>query len=249
MYKRSVVYHQNLYKTIEDFDGVRYTLSDPWGQRQTVHKTEIWICIKNRNKWPIFIYTDGSGDNSTSTDSEQKAGWGATVLGVETRPIELAGEVTCDVASPYYVDAENCTNNTGELSAILWSLFWVKKNVALKGCSRPVVLFYDSKYSIDSIKGNFGKCNQTLILGTREIVWKCRAQNTVILKKIKAHQGHKWNDHADQLANLGRENQHGLARDVFARSTRPINNFRQDLHADKHLLKMRQRRNILNKIM
>ena len=69
----------------------------------------------------------------------------------------------------------------------------------------PLKLLSDSQYSIDSIKGNFGKRNQQIILHARKVYDQARLFYRCRLAKIRAHQNHRWNEGADEVANIGRK--------------------------------------------
>lgn len=144
----------------------------------------------NQYQNQIVIYTDGSHKNNYG-------GWGFVVTYNQKVIAEHYGAV---VAYPG-------TNNQGELNAIY---------SALNMYPEVSVIYSDSMYSINIftqwINGWRNKGwrksdgqpikNQELIILIDQLLQQ--HNQPVIFNHVRAHQGHVFNEHADQLANIGR---------------------------------------------
>jgi ribonuclease HI len=75
----------------------------------------------------VSIYTDGSclGNTNVAT-TRHPCGWGAAVVVAGELVAELFGPVLTSPLDPMYVGAEVTSNNTGELTAIIEALWWVR---------------------------------------------------------------------------------------------------------------------------
>lgn len=120
---------------------------------------------------------------------------------------DIGGYAVVTDTDQYYgkVPFKLCTNNKAELYAI-------KK--ALKIYSGDLVIYSDSKYSINSLtiwyknweNNNFKTAdkkpvkNKNLIISIHDLM----NSRKIELKYIKAHNGHRLNELADKLANKGR---------------------------------------------
>ena len=89
----------------------------------------------------IWIFSDGSYD-----PKNHRGGWGATILHYD-RIYNIYGPVQIDSRSLHYIGATTASNNTGELSAIFMSLFWLKHHNTAH-CDTEI--YYDSTYAAKS---------------------------------------------------------------------------------------------------
>ena len=102
-----------------------------------------------------------------------------------------------DRAEREYIGADKHSNNTGELSAIYWAIKEAEERRA-----REIVVRYDSKYAAGMARGLWQpKRNKELIRTVKRAVRDTRM--VIWWKHVKGHSGHKWNDRADELAELG----------------------------------------------
>ena len=97
--------------------------------------------------------TDGSGDVSAG---DEEAGWGAVIFRVPIQGLEpdyvLHGPVLTAHWDHRWVGARECTNNTGELSAMAEIMLWLLYEAPDDG-RRPVELRYDSEYAANVARG------------------------------------------------------------------------------------------------
>lgn len=161
----------------------------------------------------LALYTDGAckGNNHVAMHS-CPAGWGVAVVGgggaagCHTKGTgllvtELFGPVVIDAASPYFLGAEVCSNNTGELSGICEALLWLLHH---EGSSRSAAIFYDSKYAAKITTGEYrAEKNKELAAKARSLLQCVKKLRKVRFEHVKGHSSDKWNDAADRLANRG----------------------------------------------
>ena len=150
----------------------------------------------------LHIYTDGACKGNTNVRvSESPAGWGFVVVGGKGEVVdEQCGPVVTDKQSPHFLGAECGSNNTAELSAICQALIWLLEK---KG-RESVTLCFDSNYAAMIASGQWkAKQNLELAKRARELFQQVEVHCNISLKHVKGHSGHKWNDHADLLANKG----------------------------------------------
>ena len=116
------------------------------------------------------------------------------------------------------------SNNTAELTAIGEALIWLAHHCREIEAGRircgfgPVFVRYDSDYAAKSVMGAYnGKKNVGLITRIRQVYadaqaalqsmrWSCgagTAYSGIQFSHVKGHSGHRWNERADELANLG----------------------------------------------
>lgn len=146
------------------------------------------------------IYTDGSCDRR-----DGRGGWGCVIITRPSSMISLSGH------------ANTTTSNRMELEAAIQALNYAFETLSVK----EVVLYSDSKYVVQG---------STLWLsGWKKRGWKRRKgavknqdqweRMAAILEKhgnkteicwIKGHNGNKYNDLADSLANEARTTRHPL---------------------------------------
>lgn len=150
----------------------------------------------------LVIYTDGSAKNNGASDAI--GGFGVIVC--ETNNHQIPTFFT--VIDAYSEQVVGTTNNRMEISGLLWAL----KNYGVKEEEFFVPIVYtDSMYCINSFTnwikswkargwirpGNKPLENLDLI---KEWDNLCNQGYKIDLRYIKGHNGHIWNEMADQLA-------------------------------------------------
>jgi ribonuclease HI len=85
------------------------------------------------------------------------------------------------------------TNNVAELISIKIGLAMIKKR------DIPVTIISDSQYALNCLKGNWNpQKNKALITEIKKLISEF---DTVHLKWVRGHNGNKYNEQADHLAN------------------------------------------------
>ena len=139
----------------------------------------------------IRIYTDGACRGNPGP-----GGWGALIL-KDNEEIKLNG-------------GQNVTtNNQMELTAVIKALNFFSE-------SSEIEIFTDSKYVMDGITSYIKKwkVNGWKTASKKPVknsdLWKqldeLSAQHSISWNWVKGHSGHRENDIADELANLGIDN-------------------------------------------
>jgi len=139
----------------------------------------------------IRIYTDGACRGNPGP-----GGWGALIL-KDNEEIKLNG-------------GQNVTtNNQMELTAVIKALNFFSE-------STKIEIFTDSKYVMDGITSYIKKwkVNGWKTASKKPVknsdLWKqldeLSAQHSISWNWVKGHSGHRENDIADELANLGIDN-------------------------------------------
>ena len=139
----------------------------------------------------IKIYTDGACRGNPGP-----GGWGALIL-KDNEEIKLNG------------GQNDTTNNQMELTAVIKALDFFSE-------STEIEIFTDSKYVMDGIteyikkwKVNGWKTASKKPVKNSDL-WKqldaLSSQHSIRWNWVKGHSGHKENDIADELANLGIDN-------------------------------------------
>ena len=91
---------------------------------------------------------------------------------------------------------------------VRYVLYVLSGPIAKTSCMNiPVVLRYDSKYAALITTGVYkAKKNKPLVRSAQK-EWKLTVafkRDRLWLRHVKGHSGHRWNDRADHLANVGR---------------------------------------------
>ena len=139
----------------------------------------------------IKIYTDGACRGNPGP-----GGWGALIL-KDNEEIKLNG------------GQNDTTNNQMELTAVIKALDFFSE-------ATEIEIFTDSKYVMDGIteyikkwKVNGWKTASKKPVKNSDL-WKqldaLRVQHSIRWNWVKGHSGHRENDIADELANLGIDN-------------------------------------------
>ena len=139
----------------------------------------------------IKIYTDGACRGNPGP-----GGWGALIL-KDNEEIKLNG------------GQNDTTNNQMELTAVIKALDFFSE-------STEIEIFTDSKYVMDGITDYIKKwkVNGWKTASKKPVkntdLWKqlddLSAQHSIRWNWVKGHSGHRENDIADELANLGIDN-------------------------------------------
>ena len=113
------------------------------------------------------------------------------------------GEVITERSAQRYIGAEDATNNTGELTAIVRALEYM---LAEKS-TRPVLLRYDSQYAAGVASGTMRARTHKALVRRANRVWRevfTQRAGAVWTAHVRGHSNNKWNDRADQLAKQGK---------------------------------------------
>lgn len=139
----------------------------------------------------IYIYTDGSSNNSKTLHPNFLVGGFAAVIlsiGVDGLVINVR---------EYTEYENNISSNVAELRAIELAVKKVKPNQSI-----PVYICSDSEYAIKAVTGvNKVYANFALI---EEIKHLLEERSNIEFIKVKSHTGDKWNERADLLAGKAR---------------------------------------------
>ena len=163
-----------------------------------------------------IIYTDGSGEDTRKRRNARNAptaGWGFVALrhgdGQADTTAQCTykawGPVVTDTSDDYCIGAESSTNNTAELSALAHALSWALS--CDQNSSEPLLIRYDSTYAANVMTGVWKAAANKKLAKHVNKLWRkasCQLRGKLWCTHVRAHQGHKWNDEADQLANRGR---------------------------------------------
>ena len=150
------------------------------------------------------IYTDGTGGKSGQLGG---GGYGWVEVRADEEVAKGYGPVTINPRHEQFVGAGQSTNNTAEVSAVIFAL-----RRARQAGMAAVRIRYDSKYAACMTRGEWkpkkGR-NEALILKAQAELELTAQRTRVTWQHVKGHSGHRWNDRADELADLGAdENEH-----------------------------------------
>ena len=147
----------------------------------------------------VHIYTDGSGGSGKESTG---AGWGLVSVRADSAIHTDFGSVATSQAEAGYDGAERGTNNTGELTAVLRALQWLKSDDGKLFKAAEIV--YDSTYAADAARGRMrAKTNKALVRKARAALRALDGKCSVTWAWVKGHSGQKWNEKADELAGRG----------------------------------------------
>ena len=139
----------------------------------------------------LTVYTDGS-----ASPNPGPGGAGAVII----RDDKVIGELI-------HTGPNKTTNNRMELTALILAFPLLPR-------SEPVTIYTDSEYvkkGINEWIHNWVKRGWKTAGGSpvkNDDLWRklwkyCQDYSNVKIEWIKAHNGHKWNEKADELANIG----------------------------------------------
>jgi ribonuclease HI len=93
------------------------------------------------------------------------------------------------------------SNNTGELSAICEALRWLQEE---RQSPVAATIRYDSTYAANIASGAYkASKNKLLAAEAQRLYREVSGVHALALEHIRGHTGERWNERADQLANLG----------------------------------------------
>ena len=139
----------------------------------------------NQSLGTFEIYTDGSG-------IEGKFGSGVAIF---KGPAQISDPIS---TQRFYLGEESSVFQ-GEVYAIWAAARWIKEN----RLGRTIVIYSDSRSALNALAKT--KTNSQLVQRTQRELCRAGEVNTVILRWVKAHAGHKGNELADELAKEGTE--------------------------------------------
>ncbi len=158
-------------------------------------KGENWQFEETTKEDPVYIYVDGSAKEiwekteGEEGDEEERrrdlAGWGVAIS-TEEGWIDRYGEVNCRTGDRDFWGADRKTNNTGELSAMIETLVWLRKTKSARG--KHFVIYYDSEYAAKMTQGIWKPTeNKALINTALRMLAGARGEMNVRFRYIKAH--------------------------------------------------------------
>lgn len=161
---------------------------------------------------PISIYVDGSCIENRNVGPETAAGWGFVVVrgdrglgkGNGDLIYEESGKVVTDENDSEWMGAEVGSNNTAELSAMIYALKWT-----ITEClDSPITIRADSMYALRITDGSW-KAKENKILASRaQNMWKeAKKISEIDSAHVRAHSGHRWNERADHIAFRAQSNE------------------------------------------
>ena len=118
--------------------------------------------------------------------------------------VEASGVVVCNSGSDLFMGASYGSNNSAELTAIGEALLW--------SCDQPkeetpphLEIYADSTYAIDAATGKSeAHAHPSLAKTVQEYLAVAGTKfKSVLIGKVPAHAGKKWNMRADKLAKEG----------------------------------------------
>ena len=150
------------------------------------------------------IFTDGSAVYDKKAKAWTSAGFGLTAVASGSGHEHDGGIMIHEHCGPIRrgdEGVERLTNNVAEVVAFIHALRYARST------PRPVVLRYDSKYAALITTGVYKAKKNKLLVRSAQKEWKLTVafkRNRLWLRHVKGHSGHRWNDRADHLANVGR---------------------------------------------
>ena len=142
-----------------------------------------------------FLAAAGSGASEEMRAAE--AAWALVVVAVWDDGAELVVGTLAGRVEVGLFAIKRPTNNTAELSAIIWAVLWVLR--AAPGV--PVTIRPDSMIGVDTAEG---RAHPLVLEGpasvVRNLVILARTHHIVHFEHVEAHCGHAWNEYADALA-------------------------------------------------
>ena len=151
------------------------------------------------------MYIDGSGGNKNNPDTGT---WAVAVLSANGfRSDEyyndkyhgaIGGKVVADLDHPAFIGASIATNNTGEISSMIWALLFVISHSANSQVNHFYNIHYDSDFSAGSVFKFYNIMSHPVLARIGLALYHiCHNMNSIVLTHIKSHTNHPWNELAD----------------------------------------------------
>ena len=154
----------------------------------------------------LQVYTDGSGSKGRC-NSSTPAGWGYVFVLSDVVIHEACGRpVTTQPSTARFLGATVRSNNTGELTAWMEAALHLLGN--LDSLPSSVTFLYGNKWAANMVTGKFrAKRNRSLVANAKRIYALLQSKTQVHWQWVKGHSGAKHNEHADALAEKGKQTQ------------------------------------------
>eukprot|EP00973_Karenia_brevis_P070211 9758431-Karenia_brevis.AAC.1 len=155
-----------------------------------------------------LVSTDGSGQQTTQQGNKVSvAGWGVIIFRLpltgHTPDYVLHAPVVTAPWHPQWVGARERTNNTGELTAVIEAMMWLRDEAPDNG-DIPVLFRFDSYYAANIAQGIWEpKSNEELAEKAREITSIVEGKRQITWQHVYGHSGEHDNELADRAADLG----------------------------------------------
>ena len=144
------------------------------------------------------------------------AGWGWVLVrggdgDQDEHAVEMlsaCGPVLTERGHPAFLGATKMSNNTGELSAAAELLLGLLDEPNAPPPESRGVIRPDSELAMGVMTGRVAVQENVALAKRVRALWlkvRARYERRVTLKWVKGHSDHKWNDRADELAELGRQ--------------------------------------------
>ena len=157
-------------------------------------------------------YTDGAGKLGTKTSTE-RAGWSFVLLkrgkgrDAEGATIEHYGygPVILHKSHPAYTGAIRCTNNTGELGAVV-ELLHCLLTYGSQPSETTGIIRTDSTYAAGVAMGRVLTHENLELAAEAARLWnklRDRHKQKIYWRHVKGHSDQEWNDRVDKYADLG----------------------------------------------
>ena len=174
------------------------------------------ISLPRQPARPDWIFADAVIVSVVGSYDGVEAGWGFTVANQSLGfLIDFCGPVVVDAFQPLFIGAHVRTNNTGELSGLIFALRWIREHIPP---DQPVIVEYDSEYAALTTQGKYkARANTSLVISARSAY--SHVSSRVVWRKMASHTGLFLNDRADTLAKCGAS---GLSRGVSGPPARAV---------------------------
>jgi len=142
----------------------------------------------------LLVYTDGASGNKNG----KPGGWGVVI--VRNPEFEKDQAVAGTVIHQEFGGHPETSNNRMEITALGVGLV---RALAMKTPTERIVLVSDSQYALGVCSGQmYAQANKDLIGRFKSRL----GQEKVEFRWVKGHNGDRFNEMADELAGIGKEN-------------------------------------------
>ena len=146
----------------------------------------------------------------------------------------------------YFLGTETASNNTGELSAICEGLLWLKDH---EKSNKSVAFYYDSKYASKITTGEYKANENKHLAATARALLKLVMENRKVrFEHVKGHSNDRWNDKADELADLGATGKQCIIGRYTQTQTQQENNTEETKNTNKKTETSNKQREDIRKI-